>query len=93
MQGSLMRPQWLLLWGVFVKEISGVKGLHTLMLCHVQLKEAAAQLSAVTQLTRLALVRCGVGEGVRQELESKLGAACVKVMCDAGWDVELAEGE
>lgn len=73
-------------WGVFVKEICGVKSLHTLMLCHVQLKEAAAQLSAVTQLTRLALVRCEVGEAARQELQSKLGAACVKVVCDAGWD-------
>jgi hypothetical protein len=66
-------------WSLFVKEICCAKGLRTLMLRNVQLTEAAAQLSAVTQLTRLMLVCCGVGEGARQELKSRLGAACVGI--------------
>jgi hypothetical protein len=69
-------------WGSFVQDMSRTKSLQTLMLCQVQLGEAAAQLAVVSQLTRLALVRCGVGDAAKAQLVEKLGGCCVRVLAD-----------
>jgi hypothetical protein len=76
-------------WGSFLQAMSSTKSLQTLMLCQVQLGEAAAQLAVVSQLTRLALVRCGVGDAAKAQLVEKLGGC---VLCGCWLTLLMTEG-